>query len=92
MAGEVKTLATQTEQATDKILEEINGMQDVSKETLIAYEVNDAIGNVPEYIISVADAIEEQSATISQISDNMQVAFEGVSQITGSINKMVRDD
>ena len=92
VATEVKSLATQTEEATNKILEEINDMQDVSRETVSSLtEVNKSIKNVKDYVDTVAEAIEEQNKTISGITDNMQVSFEGVSAITESLNKIVKE-
>mgnify|MGYP005841364727 CR=1 FL=1 len=92
VASEVKDLATQTEDATNKIFDEIKNMQDVSNQTVSSLtEVNESITNVKEYVEGVAQSIEQQNTTISGIADNMQLAFEGVSEISKSLNDIVKE-
>ena len=75
MAAEVKNLASQAKQATDKIGQEIGGLNAVSDDVVGALGViKQAIQNVSEYVTSTAAAIEEQSTVTSEMSSSMQRA------------------
>lgn len=88
VANEVKALATQTGQATEEISKKIGDMQGASQDVVEALaEIIKSIGNVSEYSNSISAAIEEQSGTTSEISQNMQVASNG----TALINVTLKD-
>jgi methyl-accepting chemotaxis protein len=75
VAAEVKNLANQAKQATDKISSEIESLNNVSNDvvgTLSA--IRAAIESVNEYVTSTAAAVEEQSAVTGDMSSNMQRA------------------
>jgi methyl-accepting chemotaxis protein len=75
VAAEVKNLANQAKQATDKISHEIDSLNSVSGDvvsTLTA--IKSAIESVNEYVTSTAAAVEEQSTVTSDMSDNMRRA------------------
>lgn len=75
VAAEVKNLANQAKQATDKIANEIGALNGISGDvvgSLIA--IRQAIENVNEYVTSTAAAVEEQSTVTSDMSSNMQRA------------------
>lgn len=75
VAAEVKNLASQAKQATDKIGQEIGGLNAVSGDVVGALGViKQAIQNVSEYVTSTAAAIEEQSTVTSEMSSSMQRA------------------
>ena len=75
VAGEVKNLAGQAKQATDRITAEIATMNEIAGGVLGSLSgISDAIGNVSEYVASTAAAVEEQSVVTSDMSMNMQKA------------------
>jgi methyl-accepting chemotaxis protein len=75
VAAEVKNLANQAKQATDKIEQEIGNLNGISGDVVVALEtIKKAIQNVNEYVNSTAAAIEEQSAVTSEMSTGMQRA------------------
>jgi methyl-accepting chemotaxis protein len=75
VAAEVKNLANQAKQATDKIGSEIESLNSVSGDVVATLSaIRAAIESVNEYVTSTAAAVEEQSAVTSDMSSNMQRA------------------
>ena len=75
VAGEVKNLAGQAKQATDRITSEIATLNDVSGGVLAALGgIKEAIAYVNEFVASTAAAVEEQAVVTSDMSANMQKA------------------
>jgi methyl-accepting chemotaxis protein len=75
VAAEVKNLANQAKQATDKITDEIDSLNGISGEVVEALNsIKGAIQNVSEYVTSTAAAVEEQSTVTAEMSSNMQRA------------------
>ena len=84
VAAEVKNLANQAKQATDKISQEIGSLNIVSGDVVGALGViRQAIQNVSEYVTSTAAAIEEQSTVTSEMSSSMQRAAAEAAAIAG---------
>ena len=81
VAAEVKNLATQAKQATDKIAAEITALNGISGDVVTALSaIKNAIDHVNEFVASTAAAVEEQSTVTSDMSSNMQRA---ASELTG---------
>lgn len=75
VAAEVKNLANQAKQATDKIGEEIGTLNVISGDVVGALNhIRAAITHVNEYVASTAAAVEQQSAVTSEMSTSMQRA------------------
>src|SRR5277367_106509 len=75
VAAEVKNLANQAKQATDKITDEIGSLNGISGGVVEALNtIKGAIQNVSEYVTSTAAAVEEQSTVTSEMSSSMQRA------------------
>lgn len=75
VASEVKNLANQAKHATDKITDEIAGLNGVSGDVVSALSgIKRAIEDVREFVNSTAAAVEEQSAVTADMSVNMQRA------------------
>ena len=75
VAAEVKNLANQAKQATDKIGTEIGSLNGISGDVVAALnEIKRAIQDVSEYVTSTAAAVEEQSTVTGEMSSNMQRA------------------
>ena len=76
VASEVKELASQTGKATETISEQIEAIQAGTSEAVTAIQtISQTIGNIDEISSAIAAAVEEQTVTTSEISQNvMQVA------------------
>src|SRR5712664_2529080 len=75
VAAEVKNLANQAKQATDKIGQEIGNLNDISSDVVGALNsIKNAIQSVSEYVSSTAAAIEEQSTVTGEMSSSMSRA------------------
>jgi hypothetical protein len=75
LASEVKNLANQVKQATDKITGEIDSLNTISRGVVGALEaIKREIQNVSEYVTATAAAVEEQSTVTSEMSSSMQRA------------------
>ncbi len=82
VAGEVKNLATQTSQSTDKIDGLIQDVQVITREVLgILHGLKGAIDEVETHSSDIVDSSEQQAATTVQISDNMRNAAISVEDI-----------
>ncbi len=87
VASEVKTLATQTAQATEEISEQISGIQGSTQQTVEAIEaIASTMTRVDEFTTSIAAAVEEQSAATSEISVNVQRASKGTGEVASDIS------
>jgi len=86
VATEVKSLARQAAEATEKIAGEIDGIQGVTREVAQGLDnIKKSIESVREYVASTASAVEEQSAVTRDMSQNMQTAAQAVEEITNSV-------
>ena len=75
VAAEVKNLANQAKQATDKITNKIGSLNGISGEVVEALNsIKQAIQSVSEYVTSTAAAVEEQSTVTGEMSSSMQRA------------------
>ena len=75
VAAEVKNLANQAKQATDKIGSEIESLNGISGDVVAALNtVRQSIQSVAEYVTSTAAAVEEQSVVTNEMSSSMQRA------------------
>ena len=84
VASEVKSLANQAKQATDKIGAEIESLNGISRDVVVALEsIKKAIEGVSEYVTSTAAAVEEQSTVTSEMSSSMQRAADEARAIAG---------
>jgi methyl-accepting chemotaxis protein len=75
VAAEVKNLANQAKQATDRIGSEIGRLNDISSDVVGALNaIKNAIQSVNDYVSSTAAAVEEQSTVTSEMSSSMRRA------------------
>lgn len=90
VANEVKNLANQAAQATEKISKEINTVQTISEEVVDSLEtICQSIESVREHVSTTAAAVEEQSAVTGSMSANMQGAATAVTTVSENINTIV---
>jgi methyl-accepting chemotaxis protein len=89
VASEVKTLAGQTNKATNDIAERVQSLRDASArtETELA-SVNEVIERLVEIAASIASAMEEQSAATAEIARNVQEAATGNQSVSEVITNV----
>lgn len=88
VAGEIKVLAQQTAEATREIKEKISGVQTTTAESIKAIEsIVLVINDINDIVATVATAIEEQSATTREISNNISQIAEGVQDVNENVNQ-----
>lgn len=86
VASEVKSLASQTAQATESITAQIGEVQDVTMRTVGAIrEIAQVIGESREIASAIASAVEEQEAATQEIARNVQQASAGTGEVSGAI-------
>ncbi len=86
VASEVKTLATQTQKATEQIRAQIEGVQTESKTAVAAVSgIRDVIAQVTEISQAIASSIEEQSEATTEIARNAQEAAVGTRDVSSSV-------
>jgi methyl-accepting chemotaxis protein len=86
VATEVKTLATQTAQATDDISRQISDVQ-TSTEAVVGaiQDILRFIDDIDSTTTAIAAAVEEQGAATDEISRNAQLASDGTKGVTSSM-------
>ncbi len=83
VAGEVKDLANETGKSTDEITEKIKSMtESAATSKLTVDQIVKVIKQINDYQNMIAAAIEEQSAAVREMSDN-------ISQAAGNAEKVV---
>jgi methyl-accepting chemotaxis protein len=91
VASEVKALAQQTAKATGEISQQISGIQNATRESVIAIKaIGNTIGRMSEIASAIASAVEEQGATTQEISRNVQQAAQGTLQVSSNIADVQR--
>ncbi|HNB27339.1 MAG TPA: methyl-accepting chemotaxis protein [Alphaproteobacteria bacterium] len=86
VASEVKTLATQTANATDQIAGQVRAIQDATSVSAQAIgAITQTIGRVNEISTAIASAVEEQGAATQEISRNVQGASTATSEVSSNI-------
>ena len=90
VAGEVKGLATQTAQATGRIVAEVTAMQDSMGVAVAAVEaIAEEVAGVTDIAASVAAAMEEQTAATADIARNTQDAAVSAQTITANMEDVM---
>jgi len=86
VANEVKELAKQTAKATEDISQRIAAIQTDSKGAVEAIgRISEIIGRVNDISTTIATAVEEQSATTSEMSRNVTEAAKGSGEVARNI-------
>ncbi|GER07520.1 hypothetical protein GCM10007972_20980 [Iodidimonas muriae] len=92
VAAEVRTLAGETQKATESISRQIDEIHSASRETASAVdEIGSSIGRIDEVSTAVAAAIEEQQASTDEISRSIAEAADSTSGISEMIVSVVRE-
>lgn len=91
VASEVKQLASQTEQATGEIAEQINAIQQATGSTAASIDqVAGQVASLSEIAASIAGAVEEQTAATQEISQSVVAAAEGTRSATADVTQVAR--
>jgi methyl-accepting chemotaxis protein len=86
VANEVKELAKQTAKATEDISQRIAAIQADTKGAVQAIgKISEIIGRVNDISATIATAVEEQSATTSEMSRNVSEAAKGSGEVAKNI-------
>lgn len=86
VANEVKSLATETQKATDEIANVIKSVQAETKESVLAIEgISRVIEEISEVSTTIAAAMEQQTSATKEISRNVQEASSGTNEVTNNI-------
>jgi methyl-accepting chemotaxis protein len=86
VANEVKELAKQTARATEDISKKIAAIQADTKGAVQAIgTISEIIGRVNDISATIATAVEEQSATTSEMSRNVAEAAKGSGEVSKNI-------
>ncbi|MFG1607988.1 methyl-accepting chemotaxis protein [Actinoplanes sp. NPDC049265] len=82
VAGEVKDLAQETARATEDISRRVQAIQaDTAGAVAAIQEVSRIIGQINDYQTTIASAVEEQTATTSEMNRSVAEAASGAGQI-----------
>lgn len=88
VANEIKELAKQTAEATQEIREKIQTVQGETDITVKdIQEITKVISEVNDMNMTVASAIEEQSATSREIAENVTQASQGIQEVTENVSQ-----
>jgi methyl-accepting chemotaxis protein len=92
VAGEVKALATQTAQATDRIAQQISAIQGATAEAVSAVQgVVEAIASVDQVAGAIAAAVEQQGAATREIAASVQAVTARTDATTGAMRILVAE-
>ncbi len=86
VANEIKELAGQTAAATQEIKGKIDGIQGSTQETVVEIEkISKVIDSVNDIVATIATAVEEQSVTTKDISENLHQASLGIQEVNENV-------
>jgi methyl-accepting chemotaxis protein len=87
VAGEVKELAQQTATATESIAQQIQAIRASSDEAAQAIgRISGVVGEINDTQLTIASAIEQQTATTSEMSRNVGETAIGAAEIAANIS------
>jgi methyl-accepting chemotaxis protein len=86
VAGEVKELARETAGATDDIARRVEAIQaDTAGAVVAIEEIAAIIASINDYQMTIASAVEEQTATTNEMSRSVNEAATGSAEIASNI-------
>ncbi|MBI9090264.1 MAG: methyl-accepting chemotaxis protein [Desulfobacterium sp.] len=91
VANEIKDLATQTQEATLNIRNQVQSVKAAMDTTISTVgEVSLVIKDVDALVGEIAAAVEEQSATTNEITGNLSTVFEGIHAVSREVTRTSR--
>jgi methyl-accepting chemotaxis protein len=89
VAGEVKELATETARATGDIARRVEAIQSDTGGAVAAIDqISQIIARINDYQLTIASAVEEQTATTAEMTRAVAEAATGAGEIAGSITSV----
>ena len=89
VANEVKELAQETARATEDIARRVEAIQyDTSGAVAAIGRISDVIGQINDFQLTIASAVEEQTATTTEMSRSVSEAASGSSEIAANITSV----
>jgi methyl-accepting chemotaxis protein len=86
VANEVKELAQETARATEDIARRVEAIQgDTTRAIAAIGGISEVIGSINDYQLTIASAVEEQTATTNEMSRSVQEAAGGSTEIATNI-------
>jgi methyl-accepting chemotaxis protein len=86
VANEVKELAQETARATEDIARRVETIQgDTSGAVAAIGRISEIIGSINDFQLTIASAVEEQTATTNEMSRSVQEAAGGSTEIAANI-------
>ena len=86
VAGEVKELAQETAKATEDIVRRVEAIQaDTGSAVTAIGEISEIIASINDYQLTIASAVEEQTATTTEMSRSVAEAATGSGEIATNI-------
>jgi methyl-accepting chemotaxis protein len=86
VANEVKELAQETAKATEDIARRVEAIQGDTQGAVAAIgRISEVIGQINDYQLTIASAVEEQTATTTEMSRSVGEAADGSGQIAANI-------
>jgi methyl-accepting chemotaxis protein len=87
VAGEVKDLAQETAKATEDISRQVEMIQEDTGRAVEAIgRISQIIGRINDYQMTIASAVEEQTATTNEMNRNVTQAAHGSADIAANIS------
>jgi len=87
VAGEVKELAQETARATEDIARRVEAIQDDTSSAVTAIgQISSIIASINDYQLTIASAVEEQTATTNEMSRGVNDAAQGAESISQNLN------
>lgn len=88
VAAEIKELARQTANATQDINQKISGIQSNTRDAVgEIVSIVKVITSVNEIVTTIASAVEEQTVTTREISENLVQASAGIQEVNENVNQ-----
>ena len=89
VANEVKELATQTGAATSDINEKITAIQSETQSALTSIRTtNQSVKRISDIVVTIASAVEEQTAVTNEIGKNLHVAKEKIGEVGNNVQEI----
>ncbi|GGS68341.1 methyl-accepting chemotaxis protein [Planobispora rosea] len=89
VAGEVKDLAQETAKATEDISRRVEAIQADTESAVAAIaEIGQIIGKINDYQLTIASAVEEQSATTNEMNRGVAQAAAGTGRIADAVSSV----
>jgi methyl-accepting chemotaxis protein len=89
VANEVKELANETARATEDISRRVEAIQADTESAVAAIsQISSIIGRINDYQVTIASAVEEQTATTQEMKRNVSEAADGSAAIAGNISTL----